>query len=90
MIGGFTETSILMRNSMLDVIKSDYIRTARAKGLSKEFVIFKHTLQKNALIPIAAGWKLPGCFFLPVPFDHRADVQLGMVSVCWLSISSVS
>lgn len=54
MIGGFTELSVLMRNSMLDVIKSDYVRTARAKGLSEKIVIFKHAL-RNALIPIATG-----------------------------------
>ncbi|MEK2644010.1 ABC transporter permease subunit [Bdellovibrio sp. BCCA] len=54
MIGGFTELSILMRNSMLDVVKSDFVRTARAKGLSEKVVIFKHAL-RNALIPIATG-----------------------------------
>lgn len=54
MIGGFTELSILMRNSMLDVVKSDFVRTARAKGLSERMVIFKHAL-RNALIPIATG-----------------------------------
>lgn len=54
MIGGFTELSTLMRNSMLDVIKSDFVRTARAKGLSERVVIFKHAL-RNALIPIATG-----------------------------------
>jgi microcin C transport system permease protein len=54
MIGNFTELSILMRNSMLDVIKSDYVRTARAKGLSENVVNYKHAL-RNALIPIATG-----------------------------------
>lgn len=54
MIGGFTELTMLMRNSMLDVIKSDYVRTARAKGLAEKFVYFKHAL-RNALIPIATG-----------------------------------
>lgn len=54
MIGGFTELTSLMRNSMLDVIKSDYIRTARAKGLEDRVVYFKHAL-RNALIPIATG-----------------------------------
>ena len=54
MIGGFTELTILMRNSMLDVIKMDYVRTARAKGLSEKIVNYKHAL-RNALIPIATG-----------------------------------
>lgn len=54
LIGGFTELTMLMRNSMLDVIRSDYIRTARAKGLTEKVVVFKHAL-RNALIPIATG-----------------------------------
>lgn len=41
----------LTRSSMLDVLQQDYIRTARAKGVSKTLIIFKHAL-KNALIPI--------------------------------------
>ncbi|KXZ40374.1 oligopeptide transport system permease protein [Alkalithermobacter thermoalcaliphilus JW-YL-7 = DSM 7308] len=41
----------LTRSTMLEVISQDYIRTARAKGLSEGVVIFKHAL-KNALIPI--------------------------------------
>ncbi len=41
----------LTRSTMLEVVSQDYIRTARAKGLSEKVVIFKHAL-KNALIPI--------------------------------------
>lgn len=41
----------LTRNKLLDVLKSDYIRTAKAKGLSKKTVILKHGL-RNSLIPI--------------------------------------
>lgn len=41
----------LTRSSMLDVVRQDYIRTARAKGLSRASVIYKHAL-KNALLPI--------------------------------------
>ena len=41
----------LTRSSMLEVINQDYIRTARAKGLSETVVVFKHAL-KNALIPV--------------------------------------
>lgn len=39
------------RSSMIDVIRSDYVRTARAKGLAERKVIIKHVL-KNALIPV--------------------------------------
>ena len=41
----------ITRSSMLDVVRQDYIRTARAKGLSERQVIWKHAL-KNALIPV--------------------------------------
>jgi peptide/nickel transport system permease protein len=40
-----------MRASMLDVINSDYVRTARAKGLSEWHVVMRHVF-RNALIPI--------------------------------------
>ena len=53
-MGGFTELSMLVRNTMLDVVKSDYIRTARAKGLNDKAVYFKHAL-RNAMIPVATG-----------------------------------
>lgn len=53
-IGGFTELTMLMRNSMLDVIKQDYVRTARAKGLEEKIVNYKHAL-RNALIPVATN-----------------------------------
>jgi len=42
----------LMRASMLQVIREDYIRTARAKGLSERMVVVRHAL-KNAFIPVA-------------------------------------
>lgn len=45
--------SRLTRGSMLEVLPSDYIRTARAKGLSESTVILKHTL-KNALLPVVS------------------------------------
>ncbi len=54
MIGSFTVLTMLMKNSLLDEIKKDYIRTARAKGLSESIVYLKHAL-RNALIPIVTG-----------------------------------
>ena len=52
-LGGFSIAFVarLMRSSFLDVIGQDYIRTARANGLSRSSIIFKHAL-KNALIPV--------------------------------------
>ena len=54
MIGSFTVLTMLMKNSLLDEIKKDYIRTARAKGLSEKSIYLKHAL-RNALIPIVTG-----------------------------------
>lgn len=53
-IGSFTSLTILMKNSLIEEIKKDYIRTARAKGLDETVVYMKHAL-KNALIPIVTG-----------------------------------
>lgn len=41
----------VMRSSMLEVFRQDYIRTARAKGLREQVVVFRHAL-KNAMIPV--------------------------------------
>lgn len=49
--------SRFIRASMLEVINSDYIRTARSKGLSERKVIFKHAL-RNAMIPVVTLWAL--------------------------------
>lgn len=53
-IGSFTSLTILMKNSLIEEIKKDYIRTARAKGVAERFVYTKHAL-RNALIPIVTG-----------------------------------
>lgn len=53
-IGSFTSLTILMKNSLIEEIKKDYVRTARAKGLDEKVVYMKHAL-KNALIPIVTG-----------------------------------
>lgn len=49
--GGLAYLSRQMRVGMIDVIRQDYIRTARAKGLSERKVVFKHAL-RNSLIPV--------------------------------------
>ncbi len=56
-------TARYMRSSMLEVIRQDYIRTARAKGLPERHVVFKHAL-KNAMLPIVTlmGLSLPFLF----------------------------
>jgi peptide/nickel transport system permease protein len=56
-------TARYMRSSLLEVIRQDYIRTARAKGLPEGVVIRKHAL-RNALLPIITlmGLSLPFLF----------------------------
>jgi peptide/nickel transport system permease protein len=50
-VGGFAFLSRMTRQSMMEVLQQDYVRTARAKGLSEEKVIYHHAL-RNALLPI--------------------------------------
>jgi len=59
-MGGTATFMRYTRSSMLEVIKSDYIRTARAKGLSEKVVIYRHAL-RNGMIPIITlfGFWLP-------------------------------
>lgn len=59
--GSWAVISRYMRNSMLEVLHQDYIRTARAKGLSQRNVLLKHALP-NALLPLVTivGLSLPG------------------------------
>jgi ABC-type dipeptide/oligopeptide/nickel transport system permease component len=51
-LGGTAFIARMTRGTMLEVLDSDYVRTARAKGLAPRTVIFKHAL-RNAVIPIA-------------------------------------
>ncbi len=59
--GGIASLSRYSRSSMLEVIRQDYIRTAKAKGLPETEVIFKHAF-RNALMPIVTilGLSVPG------------------------------
>jgi peptide/nickel transport system permease protein len=50
-IGGAASVARYMRSGMLEQIRQDYVRTARAKGLSEKVVVFKHAM-RNALIPV--------------------------------------
>jgi len=59
--GGMAGFSRYMRQSMLEVVRQDYIQTARAKGLAERVVVGKHAL-RNAMLPIITilGLSLPG------------------------------
>ncbi|MEK6556511.1 MAG: ABC transporter permease subunit [Bdellovibrionota bacterium] len=54
MVNSFTVLTFMMKNSILDEVKLDYVRTARAKGLKESTVMYKHVL-RNALIPVVTG-----------------------------------
>ena len=79
------------RSNMLEVIRQDYIRTARAKGLSENTVIIKHAL-RNALIPVVTlmgmqfGKMLGGVFVLETVF---AIPGLGKMLVDACSIKNI-
>ena len=54
MIGSFATMTILMKNSLMENLSQDYVRTAFAKGLSEKKVILFHAV-RNSLIPLATG-----------------------------------
>jgi peptide/nickel transport system permease protein len=60
-VGGIAAISRYTRSSMLEVLRQDYIRTAKAKGLTDEEVYYRHAL-RNALLPIITlfGFLVPG------------------------------
>jgi peptide/nickel transport system permease protein len=68
--GGLAGLSRYMRANMLEVIRQDYIMTARAKGLSERDVIYKHAL-RNALLPAITilGLSIPGLIGGSVIFE---------------------
>jgi peptide/nickel transport system permease protein len=68
--GGLAGLSRYMRANMLEVIRQDYILTARAKGLSERVVIYRHAL-RNALLPVITilGLSIPGLIGGSVIFE---------------------
>jgi peptide/nickel transport system permease protein len=74
--GGLAGFSRYTRSEMLEVIRQDYIRTARAKGLPGRQVIYRHAL-RNALIPIITilGLSIPGLIGGSVIFETIFAIQ---------------
>lgn len=76
----------LMRSSMIETMQSQYITTARAKGLSRGAVLVKHTL-KNALNPVVTAISgslaelLAGAFFIEMIFNWPGIGKLGFDAV---------
>ena len=84
--GGLAGISRYMRSSMLEVVRQDYITTARAKGLSEKKVIYKHAL-KNALLPIITilGLSVPGLISGSVIFEYIFNIP-GMGQLAFMGV----
>ena len=84
--GGLAGLSRYMRSNMLEVIRQDYIMTARAKGLSERTVIYKHAL-RNALLPVITilGLSIPGLIGGSVIFETIFAIP-GMGQLFYMSV----
>lgn len=86
--GGLAGLSRYMRGSMLEVLRQDYIVTARAKGLSEGKVIYKHAL-RNALLPVITilGLSVPDLIGGSVIFETIFAIP-GMGQLFYASVMS--
>lgn len=86
MISSFATLTILMKNSLMENLGQDYVRTAFAKGLNEKRVIFGHAL-RNSLIPMATGLGnvislvLAGSFLIERVFNIDGMGYLGYLSI---------
>jgi microcin C transport system permease protein len=86
MIGSFATLTILMKNSLMENLGQDYVRTAFAKGLQERRVIFVHAL-RNSLIPISTGLGhifsliLAGSFLIERVFNIDGMGYLGYTAI---------
>ncbi len=85
-IGSFTVMTLLMKNTLMDHLSSDYVRTAIAKGLTFKQAVFRHAF-RNSLIPIATHFGnnisiiLMGSFLIEKVFNINGMGLLGYESV---------
>ena len=83
MVGSFATLTVLMKNSLLENLSQDYVRTAFAKGLSEKRVIIFHAV-RNSLIPLATGIGqligifLAGSYLIELVFDLDGIGMLGL------------
>ncbi len=86
MVGAFATLTILTKNSLMENMAQDYVRTAFAKGLHERRVIFVHAL-RNSLIPIVTGLGhvisliLAGSFLIERVFNIDGMGYLGYTSI---------
>jgi microcin C transport system permease protein len=85
-LGSFTVMTFLMKNTLMDNLSADYVRTAIAKGLPFKKAVFRHAL-RNSLIPIATSFGnnvsvvLSGSFLIEKVFNINGMGLLGYESV---------
>jgi len=86
--GGLAGFSRYVRSNMLEVIRQDYIKTARAKGLSERTVVYHHAL-RNALLPVITilGLSVPGLIGGSVIFETIFAIP-GMGQLFYWSVMS--
>jgi peptide/nickel transport system permease protein len=83
---GYAYFARLTRTSMMEVLNLDYVRTARAKGLSERIVIYKHAL-RNALIPLitsiglSIGLLIVGALFIERIFNIQGIAHITIDAV---------
>jgi len=83
---GFAYIARLTRTTMMEVLKQDYVRTARAKGLSERAVIYRHAL-RNAMIPLVTVFGLSlatlvgGVFFIENIFNIPGVGQISLQAI---------
>ena len=86
MVGAFASQTILTKNSLMENLNQDYVRTAFAKGLSERRVIFVHAL-RNSLIPLVTGLGntisliLAGSFLIERVFNIDGMGYLGYTAI---------
>ncbi len=85
-IGGLAGFSRYTRSSMLEVLRQDYITTARAKGLPERVVIYRHAL-RNALLPLITimGLSIPGLIGGSVIFESIFAIP-GVGQLMWSAV----
>jgi len=83
---GLAGISRYIRSSMLEVVKQDYVRTARAKGLNEKAVIYKHAL-RNAMMPVVTilGLLIPGLIGGSVILESLFAIP-GLGQLFWQSV----
>jgi len=86
--GGLAGISRYIRSNMLEVVKQDYIRTARAKGLPESAVIYKHAL-RNAMMPVITilGLSVPGLIGGSVILEPIFSIP-GMGQLFWQAVTA--